>query len=112
MKKLIETALDEDKAEDVTTINLAGKSDFADYMIIASGRSQRHVSMMAEKLAERIKKEGFSLLSIEGQNGSDWVLVDCGDIIVHLFHPEARELYNLEKMWATPMPSNATAVNE
>jgi len=71
-------------------------------MIIASGRSARHVSTLADKLADRLKGSDLSPLSIEGQQTGDWVLVDCGDIIVHLFRPEMRELYNLEKMWATP----------
>lgn len=103
LKGLIETSLDDDKAEDITTIDLAGKSSFADYMIVASGRSQRHVSTLANKLADRLKERGMPPLSVEGMEIGDWVLVDCGDIIVHLFRAETRELYQLEKMWSAPV---------
>lgn len=103
MRHIIEQSLDDDKAENITTIDLAGKSGFADYMIIATGRSARHVSTLADKLDERLKQTGRSVLSVEGKENADWIVVDCGDIIVHLFRPEIREIYNLEKMWATPM---------
>ena len=105
LKHLIEDSLDDDKAEGIVAIDLAGKSSFADYMIVASGRSQRHVSTLADKLAVRLKEEGFPPLSMEGKESCDWVVVDCGDIIVHLFRPEIREIYNLEKMWSTPAQS-------
>lgn len=103
LKHLIESSLDDDKAENITTIDLAGKSSFADYMIIASGRSSRHVATLADKLADRLKESDMSVLSLEGKESGDWVLVDCGDIIVHLFKPEAREMYQLEKMWSAPV---------
>lgn len=103
LKSVIETSLDDDKAEDIVVIDLAGKSSFADYMIVASGRSQRHTSTIADKLNTRLKELGAPPLSIEGKESGDWVLVDCGDIIVHLFRPEIREMYNLEKMWSAPL---------
>ena len=105
LKSLIENSLEDDKAEEITVIDLAGKSSFADYMIIASGRSGRHISMLASKLSERLKENGAPLLSLEGKETGDWVLVDCGDVIVHLFRPEIRELYQLEKMWGAPVES-------
>lgn len=103
LKHLIEASLDDDKAENIVTIDLNGKSSFADYMIVASGRSARHVSTLADKLAARLKEQELQILSIEGKESGDWVLVDCGDIIVHLFRPETREIYQLEKMWSAPV---------
>ncbi|WP_413207482.1 ribosome silencing factor [Rhodospirillum sp. A1_3_36] len=98
---LVDSALDQDKAEDITIIDLAGKSSFADTMVIASGRSARHVTAMAENLKEKLKAQGLRVTA-EGQQQGDWVLLDAGDIIVHLFRPEVRAFYNLEKMWLTP----------
>ena len=92
-------SLDDLKAEDVTVINLAGKSDIADYMVIATGRSSRQVSTMAEHLAQIAKTHGAKSSNPEGMSKADWVLLDAGDIIVHLFRPEVRAFYNLEKMW-------------
>lgn len=111
LKNLIEASLDDDKAENVVTIDLAGKSSFADYMIIASGRSGRHISTLADKLSSRLKQEDMPILSIEGKETGDWVLVDCGDIIVHLFRPEIREIYQLEKMWSAPAALEPKAEN-
>ena len=111
LKSIIETSLDDDKAENIVAIDLAGKSSFADYMIVASGRSQRHVSTLADKLAHRLKDSGAAPLSIEGKESGDWVLVDCGDIIVHLFRPEIREMYNLEKMWSAPLAEPVALAN-
>ena len=92
-------SLDDDKAEDVVQIDLRGKSSIGDYMVVASGRSTRQVSAMAEKLAEKLKDD-FGLLSkIEGKETGDWVLIDTADVIVHIFRPEVREFYQLEKMW-------------
>ncbi len=107
MKSVIEASLDDDKAEDVISIDLSGKTDIADYMIIASGRSQRHVSAIAEHLVERLRKATGQTVSIEGGNQADWVLVDANDVIVHVFRPEVRSFYNLEKMWAVPLPAEA-----
>ena len=97
---LILHELDEDKAEDVVTIDLAGKSDIADAMIVASGRSQRHVSAMADKVMRRLKGAGFGRAKVEGAGASDWVLIDAEDVIVHLFRPEVRSFYNLERVWS------------
>ncbi len=97
---LIQSELDDDKAEDIVTISLAGKSDIADYMVVASGRSQRHVGAMADKILRRLKDAGFGAPRIEGATSCDWVLIDAGDVIVHLFRPEVREFYNLERVWS------------
>lgn len=96
---LILSSLDDDKAEDVITIPLTGKSEMADYMVVASGRSSRQVSAMAEHLADRIKHDTGAPARIEGKDTGDWVLLDCGDAVVHLFRPEVRDFYQLEKMW-------------
>lgn len=103
--QLIEASLDDDKAEEIVSIDLSGKSSFADYMVVASGRSQRHVAALASKLQEKLKDAGHAPLSIEGMESGEWVLIDAGDVVVHLFRPEVREYYNLEKMWAIPMPA-------
>jgi len=113
-KALLSTILSEledDKAEDVVAIPLAGKSDIADYMVIASGRSQRHVSAMADKVARRLKADGFGSARIEGASTADWVLIDAGDVIVHIFRPEVRNFYNLERVWseAAHVPVKADA---
>ncbi len=93
------TSLDDDKAEEVVTIDLRGRSDMADYMVICSGRSSRQVSSIAEKLVDRLKQDHGRLSKIEGKETGDWVLIDTGDVIVHVFRPEVREFYQLEKMW-------------
>lgn len=92
--------LDDDQAQDIVTIPLAGKSTIADHMVIASGRSTRQVATMAQKLAEQLKREGHGPVRLEGLPAADWVLVDAGDVVVHLFRPEVRSFYNLERMWA------------
>ena len=97
---LVLQSLDDDQAQEVVSIPLAGKSAIADHMIIASGRSNRQVAAIAEKLAERIKHAGFGTARIEGLPAADWVLVDAGDVICHVFRPEVRSFYNLERMWA------------
>jgi len=99
LKKLIEDFLDSKKAQDIVSIDLRGKSSIADYLVIASGTSQRQVGSMAELLREDLKKKGLKNVRIEGIPQCDWVLVDAGDVIVHLFRPEIRAFYNLEKMW-------------
>ncbi len=93
------TSLDDDKAEDVVTIDLRGKSTIADHMVIASGRSTRQVVSIAEKLTDLLKQKHGILCKIEGKDQGDWVLIDAGDAVVHLFRPEVREFYQLEKMW-------------
>lgn len=102
MMALAETSLDDDKAEDITVIDLHGKSTIADFMVIASGRSQRHVGAMAEHLRDKLKAAGARLPTTEGMPQCDWVLIDAGDVIIHIFRPEVRDFYNLEKMWTHP----------
>lgn len=97
---LVLAQLEDDQAIEVVSIPLEGKSSIADFMVIASGRSTRQVGAMAQKLAERIKHEGFGNARIEGLPAADWVLIDAGDVVVHLFRPEVRSFYNLERMWA------------
>ena len=97
---LVMQLLDDDQAVDTITIPLAGKSSIADHMVIASGRSTRQVASMASKLVERIKGETGRPARVEGLPTADWVLIDAGDVIIHLFRPEVRSFYNLEKMWA------------
>ncbi|MEJ8561835.1 ribosome silencing factor [Yoonia sp. GPGPB17] len=100
-------SLEEDKGEDIVQINLRGKSEIGDYMVIVSGRSSRQVTAMAEKLADRVKQDFGIISKTEGKDTGDWVLIDTGDIIVHIFRPEVREFYQLEKMW---QPGVANAV--
>jgi ribosome-associated protein len=97
---LVLSHLDDDQAQDVVTIDLEGKSSIADYMVIASGRSTRQVAAIATKLAEKVKQAGFGPVKLEGLPAADWVLLDAGDVVVHLFRPEVRSFYNLERMWA------------
>ncbi|WP_448189433.1 ribosome silencing factor [Azospirillum sp. sgz301742] len=104
LKALIEKALDDDQADDVVVIDLAGKTSIADYMIVASGRNTRHIASMADKLRESLKVAGLDRVEIEGQPQCDWVLIDAGDVIVHLFRPEVRTFYNIEKMWGLDLP--------
>ncbi len=96
---LVLASLDDDQAQDLVSIPLEGKSTIADHMVIASGRSTRQVAAMAQKLAERVKQGGFGPVRVEGLPAADWVLIDAGDVIVHLFRPEVRSFYNLERMW-------------
>ena len=98
------TSLDDDKAEDVVTIDLRGRSAMADHMVIATGRNARQVATIAEKLAQRLKDVTGRTARIEGKDAGDWVLIDTDDVIVHVFRPEVREFYQLEKMW---MPADA-----
>lgn len=107
--RLIENTLDRDKAEDIVTIDLQGKTSIADFMVVASGRSTRQVSALADKLVRAIREEGFGRAESEGQNSGDWVLIDAGDVIVHLFRPEVRDFYNLEKMWSVPAVDETAA---
>ena len=98
--ELITTSLDNDKAENILTIPLQGKSTIADYMVVASGTSSRQVAAMAEHLEFKLKKNKVPVLGLEGLRQADWVLIDANDVIVHLFRPEVREFYGLERMWA------------
>ena len=97
---LVLQSLDDDQAQEIVSIPLEGKSTIADHMVIASGRSTRQVTAMAQKLAERIKNGGYGNSRIEGLPAADWVLIDAGDIVIHIFRPEVRSFYNLERMWA------------
>jgi len=103
--KIVETSLDGDKAEDIVAIDLRGKSTIADYMVIATGRNSRQLAAMATHLDEKLTKAGVSRVSVEGKSQGDWVLLDGGDVVVHLFRPEVRTFYALEKMWGAEMPS-------
>jgi ribosome-associated protein len=98
--RLILARLDDMKAEDTTTIDLRGKSAIADFMVVTSGRSNRHVGSVADRVLEDLHKAGVRQVRVEGMPLCDWVLIDAGDVIVHVFRPEARAFYNLEKMWA------------
>jgi len=101
---IVEKSLDDDKAEDLVVIDLHGKSSMADFMVIASGRSQRQLGAMADHLMAKLKQQGVPKVGIEGAGVGDWVLLDGGDIVVHLFRPEVRRFYNLEKMWGMVLP--------
>jgi ribosome-associated protein len=100
LHELVLRSLDDDQAQEIVSIPLEGKTAIADHMVIASGRSTRQVAAMAQKLSERVKHGGFGHVRIEGLPAADWVLIDCGDIVVHLFRPEVRSFYDLERMWA------------
>jgi ribosome-associated protein len=100
LHQLVLAQLDDDQAQEIVSIPLEGKSSIADHMVIASGRSTRQVAAMAQKLAEKIKQAGFGHVRIEGLPAADWVLIDAGDVVVHLFRPEVRSFYNLERMWS------------
>jgi len=105
LAELVIDILEDAKAEAIVSIDLAGKTSIGDYMVIASGRSQRHVGALADRLIQRLKEEGIRDLKVEGMPLCDWVLIDAGDVIVHIFRPEARTFYNLEKMWSSERPS-------
>nr|WP_255356663.1 ribosome silencing factor [Thioclava sp. SK-1] len=100
------SSLDDNKAEEIVSIDLAGRSSVADHMVICSGRSSRQVAAIADNLIERLKEDFNIYCKVEGKEQGDWVLVDCVDVVVHIFRPEVREFYQLEKMW---MPTSGTA---
>ncbi|MEC7538747.1 MAG: ribosome silencing factor [Pseudomonadota bacterium] len=104
--ELIEQSLDDDKAIDIVSVDLTGKSSIADAMVVASGASVRQVGAMADHLREKLKAAGIKGISIEGLENCDWVLIDSGDVIVHLFRPEVRDFYNLEKLWSEALPES------
>lgn len=103
------TSLDDDKAKNLITIPLAGKTSIADHLVIASGTSQRQVVAMAEHLVSKLKKSGMTGVTAEGKTSGDWVVIDAFDIIIHLFRPEVREFYNLEKMWNVELPESGAS---
>ena len=109
MLALVLESLDEDKAEDVVSIDLSGKTPIADHMVVASGRSQRHVGALADHLVHRLKEAGFGTSQVEGLKQGDWVLIDGGDVVIHVFRPEVREFYRLEKMWSADIPADQLA---
>ena len=110
VKNQIEIILDNNKAKNVVSIDLTQKSYIADYMIIASGTSSRHLQSLSENLVTELKKIGINNCRIEGKDSKDWKLVDAIDIIIHIFHPEKREFYDLEKMWSEPMPKEKISI--
>ena len=109
LHKLVLQSLDDDQAQEVVSIPLVGKSNIADHMVIATGRSTRHVASMAVKLADKIKERFGRSVRIEGLPAADWVLIDADDVIVHIFRPEVRNFYNLERMWAFGDDSGVSA---
>ncbi|MDA7715096.1 ribosome silencing factor [Pelagibacteraceae bacterium] len=110
IKNNIEKILDDNKAQNITSIDLKNKSYIADYMIIASGTSSRHLQSISEILVTGLKKLGIENCRIEGRDSSDWKLVDAHDIIVHIFHPEKREFYDLERMWSEEIPKEKAMI--
>ena len=109
LENLVMSRLDDDKAEDIVSIDLTDKSSVADRMIVASGRSHRHVGALADHIIRALKESGFGKARVEGLPHCDWVLIDAGDLIVHLFRPEVRQFYNIEKIWAVDSPHRAGA---
>ena len=110
IKKIIEKTLNENKAKNIIAISLKGKSTIADYMIIASGSSSRHLQSLSEILCAELKKSGINDCKIEGKDSPDWKLVDALDVIVHIFHPEKRSFYDLEKMWQEQIPKEKAQI--
>lgn len=108
---MVLTSLEDSKGEDIAPIDLTGKSSLADCMIIATGRSQRHVTAMADRLIDDLKSAGSGEVRVEGLSAGDWVLIDNGDVIVHIFRPEVRAFYNLEKMWRAEHPAAPVEVD-
>lgn len=106
LSDFVQSILDENSAQDVIEIDINGKSSVADYMLVASGRSNRHVSALADYVIRALKEQGFKSLGIEGRETGDWILVDVGDVILHIFRPEVRLFYNLEKIWSVPLPES------
>ena len=110
LKKEIENILTDNKATEIKSINLKNKTSIADFMIIASGNSSRHIQALSEILLEKLKKGGIKNCRIEGRSSSEWKLIDATDIIVHIFHPEKRKFYNLEKMWSELIPKGRLTI--
>tara|TARA_Y100001935_G_C16959370_1_gene338663 strand:- start:77 stop:424 length:348 start_codon:yes stop_codon:yes gene_type:complete len=110
IKNIIEKILDDNKAKNITCIDLKNKSYIADYMVIASGTSSRHLQALSEILVAQLKRFGIENCRIEGKDSNDWKLVDAQDVIVHIFHPEKREFYDLEKMWSEEIPKEKAMI--
>jgi ribosome silencing factor RsfS/YbeB/iojap len=109
LQKIIVASLEDDKAEDVVALDLAGRASFADRMVIATGLADRQIGAMATHLEEKLHQAGLKRIQIEGSGGSEWVLIDAGDIIIHLFKPEARAMYGLERMWGAELDEEPDA---
>ena len=109
--ELVTSSLEDDKASDIVSIDIRNKTILADYLVIATGRSQRHVGAIAEHLIERLKENQWRPVGVEGMPRCDWVLIDAGDVIAHIFRQEVREFYNLEKMWSVELPASEQAVS-
>jgi len=107
---IVLNTLSDGKAEEVVSLDVAGKTTIADTMVIASGRSQRHVGALADQLLQKLKDEGVKNVRVEGLPLCDWVLIDAGDAVIHVFRPEVRQFYNLEKMWSAERPNDPVAV--
>jgi ribosome-associated protein len=110
MLNIVLKSLSDAKAEDIVSIDLKGKTSIADFMVVASGRSNRHVGAIADQLLDKLKKAGQGGATVEGLPHCDWVLIDGGDVVIHIFRPEVREFYNLEKMWLADRPNGPVAV--
>ena len=110
LKKEIENILDDNKAKEIISINLKDKTSIADFMIVASGNSSKHIQALSEILLTELKKRGISNCRLEGRDSNDWKLIDAIDIIVHIFHPEKRRFYNLEKMWSELIPKERLTI--
>lgn len=109
--ELVTSSLEDDKAGDIVSVDIRNKTILADYLVIATGRSQRHVGAVAERLIERLKENKWRPVGVEGMPRCDWVLIDAGDVIAHIFRQEVREFYNLEKMWSVELPASEQAVS-
>ena len=109
--KFVEAYLDDDKAENIVVVDLEGKTEIADYLVVATGTSQRHVGAMTDHIQRNLKTEGVKGIAIEGAPQCDWVLIDAGDVIIHLFRPEVRDFYNLEKIWMAPSAATSETAN-
>jgi ribosome-associated protein len=112
LSDFIQEVLSENSAQDVIEIDIRGKSSIADYLLVASGRSSRHVNALSDYVLRGLKERGMKDLTVEGQQASDWVLIDAGDVILHVFRPEVRVFYNLEKIWSVPLPEGLRNVQE
>ena len=110
LKNEIENILNNNKALEITSINLKNKTSIADFMIIASGNSSKHIQALSETLFDELKKKGINNCRLEGRDSSDWKLVDAIDIIIHIFHPEKRKFYDLEKMWSEVIPKQRLTI--
>ena len=112
LSEFIQHVLDENSAQDILEIDIRGKSSVADFMLVASGRSNRHVSALSDYVLRALKEAGHKDIGIEGQEGCDWVLIDVGDVILHIFRPEVRVFYNIEKIWSVPLPEGLQHIAE